>query len=111
MPDDMNNEDITPLELAARIAAGDTPVILDVREPWEFDLAHITDSILVPLSTLAVASGQLDRAAEYVMVCHHGMRSAMGTDTLRAHGFMRVLNLVGGIDAWSTDVDAAVARY
>jgi rhodanese-related sulfurtransferase len=107
----MHDEDMTPSDLAARIAAGNAPVILDVREQWEFDVAHIAQSVLIPLSTLPSAIAQLDRTTEYVMLCHHGMRSEMGANFLRGRGFERVRNLVGGIDAWSTDVDATVARY
>ncbi len=105
------NDEISAIDLAARITNGTAPVIIDVREQWEFDLAHVAESILIPLSTLPSAIGQLDPAAEYVMLCHHGMRSEMGANFLRSQGFERVLNLVGGIDAWSTDVDATVSRY
>jgi len=107
----MNDSEITASDLAARIANNTAPVIVDVREQWEFDLAHVAQSILIPLSTLPSAIGELDRSAEYVMMCHHGMRSEMGANFLRAQGFESVLNLVGGIDAWSTDVDPTVARY
>ena len=107
----MNDDEISAIDLAARITNGTAPVIIDVREQWEFDLAHVAESILIPLSTLPSVIGQLDRASEYVMLCHHGMRSEMGANFLRSQGFERVLNLVGGIDAWSTDVDATVSRY
>lgn len=104
-------EELTPTALAARLAQGDPVVVLDVREPWEFDLASMPDSTLIPLSTLPTAANRLERDAEYVVLCHHGMRSEMAASWLRAHGFARVLNLVGGIDAWSVEVDASVPRY
>ncbi len=107
----MNDDELTAIDLAFRVTNGTAPVIIDVREQWEFDLAHVAGSILIPLSTLPSAIGQLDPAGAYVMLCHHGMRSEMGANFLRGQGFERVLNLVGGIDAWSTDVDSTVSRY
>jgi rhodanese-related sulfurtransferase len=103
--------DIDPSALAQRIERDDAPIIIDVREPWEYDLANIANSVLIPLSTLPSASNRLDHAAEYVVLCHHGMRSEMAANWMRSQGFTRVLNLTGGIDAWSVVVDPAVARY
>jgi adenylyltransferase/sulfurtransferase len=103
--------DITATEVAARLAAGDAFMVIDVREPWEFDVASIANSTLIPLSTMPTASARLDKDAEYVVLCHHGMRSAMAANWLRGQGFTRVLNMVGGIDAWSLDVDPAVPQY
>lgn len=109
MTDDV--DDLTPADLAARRARGDVVTVLDVREPWEFDLASLPDSMLIPLSTLPTAANRLDPDAEYVVLCHHGMRSEMAANWLRTQGFMRVRNLVGGIDAWSVEVDASIPRY
>ncbi|MCC6245716.1 MAG: HesA/MoeB/ThiF family protein [Gemmatimonadaceae bacterium] len=103
--------ELTPAELAMRIVNGDAPMIIDVREAWEFDLANLANSTLVPLSTLPTAVNELEKETEYVVLCHHGMRSEMATSWLRSQGFTRVLNLVGGIDAWSLDVDPQVPRY
>ncbi len=103
--------EITPAELAASVAQGESLVILDVREPWEFDLASLPDSTLVPLSTLPSAINRLERDVDYVVLCHHGMRSDMAANWMRAQGYARVRNLVGGIDAWSLDVDSSVPRY
>jgi adenylyltransferase/sulfurtransferase len=103
-------ESITPRELKARLDAGDRPVLLDVREPWEFSLARIGGSKLVPLSELAGRVGELDPAAETVAICHHGVRSAYVTQALERSGFANVLNLEGGLDAYA-DVDASVPRY
>lgn len=110
MPDDTSDE-LTPPALAARLARGDALVLLDVREPWEFDLASLPNSTLVPLSTLPSAVNRLDQSLEYVVLCHHGMRSDMAASWLRTQGFARVSNLTGGIDAWSTTVDPMVPRY
>jgi len=102
---------ISPKELRARLDKGDKLVLLDVREPWEYDLAKLVGSILIPLATLPQSMAKLDREAEIVAICHHGMRSADATNFLLQQGFASVKNLVGGIDAWSVQVDGSVPRY
>ena len=102
---------ISVKELKAELDSGKQPVLLDVREPWEFAIAKIDGSVLVPLATLPQSLGDLDRSAEIVAICHHGMRSADATSFLLQQGFANVRNLVGGIDAWSVHVDSGVARY
>lgn len=102
---------ITPKELKERLDKGDQLVLLDVREPWEHSLAKIEGSTLVPLGTLPQSMDQLDKGAEIIAYCHHGMRSADATQFLLQQGFPVVKNLVGGIDAWSVQVDPAVPRY
>jgi rhodanese-related sulfurtransferase len=102
---------ITPNELKTRLDRGDQLVLLDVREQWEFDLAKLKGSTLVPLATLPQALSNLNRDAEIVAICHHGMRSADATNFLLQQGFSNVKNLVGGIDAWSVQVDRSVPRY
>jgi len=102
---------ISPKELKTRLDKGDTLVLLDVREDWEYSLAKINGSILVPLGTLPQSLTQLNRESEIIAICHHGMRSADATNFLLQQGFSNVKNLVGGIDAWSTQVDGAIPRY
>jgi len=102
---------ISPKELKTRIDKGDQLVLLDVREDWEYSLAKIDGSILVPLGTLPQSLTRLNRESEIIAICHHGMRSADATNFLLQQGFSNVKNLVGGIDAWSTQVDGAVPRY
>jgi adenylyltransferase/sulfurtransferase len=102
---------ITPRDLKARLDKGDKLVLLDVREPWEHSLAKIEGSILIPLGTLPQSLDKLDRHAEIIAYCHHGMRSADATSFLLQQGFTNVKNLVGGIDAWSVQVDPSVPRY
>lgn len=102
---------ITPIELKARIDKGEKLVLLDVREQWEFDLAKITGSTLIPLGTLPQSVAKLNRDSEIIAICHHGMRSADATNFLLQQGFPNVKNLVGGIDAWSAQVDRSVPRY
>ncbi|HSE57871.1 MAG TPA: rhodanese-like domain-containing protein [Nitrospiraceae bacterium] len=102
---------ITPRELKEQLDKGNKPVLLDVREPWEYSLAKLEGSILIPLGTLPHSLDQLDRNAEIIAYCHHGMRSADATSFLLQQGFVNVKNLIGGIDAWSVQVDASVPRY
>jgi len=103
-------ESITPRELKERLDAGGRPELLDVREPWEFDLARIDGSKLIPLSDLPERFTELDPAAETVVICHHGARSAYATRALQRSGFRKVLNLEGGLDAFA-EVDESVSRY
>ncbi|MDQ6734760.1 MAG: rhodanese-like domain-containing protein [Nitrospirota bacterium] len=98
-------------ELKQRLDTEDKPFLLDVREPYEYSLAKLEGSVLIPLGTLPQSLEQLDRNVEIVAYCHHGMRSADAVGFLLQQGFTNVKNLVGGIDAWSVQVDPAVPRY
>ena len=102
---------ITPDALAARLARGDRLVVLDVREGWEVEIAAVEGSVHLPMAEVPRRHTELPRDREIVVLCHHGMRSAMVADYLRSAGFPRVLNLTGGIDRWSVTVDRSVARY
>ena len=103
--------EITPRELASRLARGDDILLLDVREPSEWTIARIDGARLIPLATLQSAVPSLDRSREIVVHCHHGVRSAAAVRFLQSEGFGRVSNLAGGIARWSADVDAAVPQY
>lgn len=103
--------EITPLRLDTRLRDGATIALLDVREPYEWSIARLPDARLVPLNSLPQAVHSLDRSAEIVVYCHHGARSAAAVDWLRDQGFGRVLNLVGGIDRWTLEVDPSMRRY
>src|SRR5919112_1212679 len=92
---------ITPGRLKERLAAGDRPALLDVREPWEFELSRIEGSKLIPIGALSERVSELDPAVETVVICHHGARSAYVTRALQQAGFAKVLNLEGGLDAYS----------
>lgn len=105
------NYAISPKELKKSLDNGDKLVLVDVREEWEYSLAKLDGSILIPLGTLPQSLGQLNRESEIIAICHHGMRSADATNFLLQQGFQKVKNLVGGIDAWSTQVDGTVPRY
>jgi len=102
---------ITPTELKARLDKGEKLVLVDVREPWEYAIAKLEGSVLVPLATLPQALGKLDPDTEIIAYCHHGMRSADATGFLLQQGFGNVKNLIGGIDAWSIQVDPTIPRY
>jgi adenylyltransferase/sulfurtransferase len=103
--------EMTPSELAQRLTSGEALDLIDVREPFEWQIARIPGARLVPLGTLRHALSSLDPARATVVYCHHGIRSAHAADELRAAGFSRVWNLTGGIDRWSSDVDGTVPRY
>lgn len=102
---------ISPKELKAQLDKGDKLVLVDVREDWEYSLAKIDGSVLIPLGTLPQSLVKLTKDSEIIAICHHGMRSADATNFLLQQGFPNVKNLVGGIDAWSTQVDGTVPRY
>ena len=110
-PNEADGREITPRELASRLAQGDDLVLLDVREPSEWAIARIPGARLVPLPTLQEAARSLDPSKEIVVHCHHGTRSTAAARLLRELGFGRVRNLSGGIARWSSDVDAAVPQY
>ena len=97
--------------LHARMQSGPPFFLLDVREPFEFELARIEGANLIPLGELPRRARELDREAEIFVLCHSGMRSQRAAEFLRSAGFPRVLNVTGGIDAWSEEVDPNVPRY
>lgn len=89
--------------------------LIDVREPWEVQTAAIAGFVNLPLSTFANWETQIhqqfDADTETIVMCHHGIRSAQMCQWLRNQGFTQVKNLIGGIDAYATRVDASVPRY
>ncbi|QIN80808.1 hypothetical protein GBA65_13490 [Rubrobacter marinus] len=101
---------MTPRELVQKLGGGEAPVLLDVREPWEYERARIWGSQLVPLADLPERLHELDPEAETVVICHHGLRSAHATRFLDHSGFQSVYNLEGGLDAYAA-VDDSVPRY
>ncbi len=105
-----NFEDIAPRELKERLDADDAPVLLDVREGWEFEAARIEGSRHIPMGELSGCVSELDSEAEVVVICHHGTRSTHVATALSRFGFGKVLNLAGGLDAYAS-VDPDVPRY
>jgi rhodanese-related sulfurtransferase len=103
--------EVTPLGLHSEIAAGAEPLLLDVREPHEWAVAHIEGARLIPLNELPQRLGELDGHQSIVTYCHHGQRSRQAMELLKSAGFSDVRSLAGGIDAWSVDVEPAMPRY
>jgi rhodanese-related sulfurtransferase len=104
-------DEIEPIELKRRLMRGDQLFLLDVREPEEVALAPFPDALHVPMGDVPARVGELDSAAEWVIICHHGIRSAQVALYLARTGFERVANMIGGIDRWSQTVDESVPRY
>lgn len=103
---------LSPAELKALLDSPAPPLVIDVREAEELDLAPFAGARHLPMMALMSGGFQaLDREAPVVLLCHHGVRSEMGGRFLERNGFANVLHLSGGIDAWSLEIDPSVARY
>ncbi len=102
--------EITAKELKALYQKKKRPNVIDVREPFEYDIAHLPGSKLIPLGKLLERVDELDPAQEYVVHCHSGSRSAKAIRQLRQKGFKKLKNLKGGINAWA-DIDPTVPKY
>jgi rhodanese-related sulfurtransferase len=104
---------ISPLELSTALKSATPPALLDVRQPEEHAFVALPHSRLIPLNELPARANELAdlRDREVVVYCHHGIRSLHAIGYLESVGFTKLANLTGGIDAWSAQVDATVARY
>jgi rhodanese-related sulfurtransferase len=104
---------ITPAQLAAWLAdaSREKPVLLDVREPWEWELARLEGAQHIPMRDIPARLAELDDEREVVAICHHGGRSQQVAVFLEKNGFAKIHNLQGGVDAWSRTVDPAVPLY
>lgn len=107
----MNYKTVSPTELDERLKQGEQVLIIDVREPEEYSVAHISGARLLPLSRFPDWAETLNPDDEIVFMCHHGIRSAQVCAFLARQGFGRLYNLAGGIDRWSHEVDSSVPRY
>src|ERR1700736_3917299 len=104
--------EITPEDVKTKLDAGEGFTLLDVREPWEFETAHMAGAKLIPMGDVpARAHQELDPEDHIVVVCHHGVRSMNVTAWLRQQGFEKAQSMRGGIDAWSRRVDGKVPAY
>ncbi|HZR79756.1 MAG TPA: rhodanese-like domain-containing protein [Candidatus Binatia bacterium] len=103
--------EISPAELRDRLTTATPPLVLDVREPKEIALARFDGALAIPMGDVPARVEDLPRDREIVVLCHHGVRSAQVASFLVHHGLDRVVNLRGGIDAWSLQVDPGVPRY
>ncbi len=119
MPNTYGAPEVSVKDVAAKIAAQEPFIFLDVREPNELTAAAIKDErvVNVPLSELAqkqtaiLPAAAQDKEAEIIVFCHHGARSGQVTAWLRGQGWTNVINMEGGIDSWARNVDASVGRY
>lgn len=104
---------ITPGELAAWLADAkrDQPLLVDVREPWEWQTARIEGAQHIPMREIPARAGELDKGRDVVAICHHGGRSQQVAMFLEKNGFAKIHNLQGGVDAWSRTVDPTVPTY
>ena len=102
----------TPEQLQDYLAQSDNkPILLDVREPWEFEYCSIKDSILIPMGELASKIETLDPLKEVIMICHHGIRSRQMGYYMEQVGFKNITNLGGGVERWAKDVEPEMQRY
>ena len=107
----MLDYEISPAE-TVQLIHNNQARLIDVREPWEFQTAHIDPSVLMPMGDVpSRAHQELDPDERLVILCHHGQRSLNVTAWLRNQGFENVQSLRGGIDAWSTEIDPTIPRY
>ena len=103
--------EIDTLTLKERLDGPNPPALLDVREPWEVEIASDAGAVNIPLSELPGRIGELSRDKPLAIMCHHGGRSAQATAWLRNQGFDQATNVAGGIDAWARTVDPTLSRY
>ena len=103
--------EISVEELKARRDRGENPLVIDVREEWELQLARIPDVVHVPMNQLPARLAEFTPDAETIVMCHAGGRSLRVAQFLANQGFTNVANLSGGISAWSQSVDATVPQY
>lgn len=106
-------QQVTAPELAAWLAdpSRPRPLLLDVRENWEFETCHIAGSTQMPMHLVPIRVGELDDETPIVCICHHGARSMQVAAFLERNGFSNITNLTGGIHAWAMQVDPSMAKY
>jgi rhodanese-related sulfurtransferase len=89
----------------------ETPMLLDVREPWEFEICHIDGSVNIPMGQVSRQLEQLQTATEIVVICHHGIRSQQVIIFLQQQSVATLVNLDGGVDAWARTIDLDMPVY
>jgi rhodanese-related sulfurtransferase len=107
----MDSLEITPAEVKRRLDQGQKLLLIDVREPWEFDICNIAGAKLIPFGTVPANLQALDTDDDIVIYCHRGMRSLDVAVWLRGQGVERAKSLAGGIERWSLEIDPNVPRY
>lgn len=102
----------TPRDLKTHLEqTAEPPLLLDVREPWEYETCRIDGSTLIPMGRIQAAVEALDKNRETVVICHHGIRSRAVAIFLEREGFNNVINLEGGVDRWADEVDPQMQKY
>jgi rhodanese-related sulfurtransferase len=107
----MDELEIKPANVKERLDRGESLVLVDVREQWEYDVCRIEGARLVPLGSLAASLNTLPDVDEVICYCHHGMRSLDAAAWLRFQGFAKAKSMAGGIERWSVEIDPKVPRY
>ena len=103
--------EISPRELKQKLDQNESVLLLDVREPSEYDIVHLEGARLIPLNTLPNHIESLPPDQEIAVYCHHGQRSLYATAYLHQNGFTDTKNLIGGIDQWAAEIDPTLPRY
>ena len=104
--------ELTPDECKAYLEQADTrPMLLDVREPWEYQIVHLEGTQLVPMRKVPEIVATMDPHQEIIVICHHGIRSRQVALFLEHQGFSNVVNLSGGLDAWARHTDTSLPTY
>ncbi len=109
----MTNLEIDCQTVSTKIECGELFLLLDCREQSEYDLVHIEEAVLLPMSEIQTRAHELNEhsAQEIIVYCHHGMRSLQVTQWLVQQGFDNVKSMIGGIDAWACEIDTAMVKY
>ena len=104
-------QSITAEQLSTLLDNGDKVVLLDVRDPWEFEICRLSGSLNIPMNEIAGKTQELDPDTRTIVICHFGMRSMEVGNFLESSGFKDIVNLEGGLDAWAEQVDQDMPRY
>ena len=107
----MDDLEISPADVKLRLDGGKPVLLVDVREPWEFEICKIDGAKLIPMGTIPANLQALDTDDEVICYCHHGMRSMDVAVWLRGQGVAGAKSMAGGIDRWSAEIDPGVPRY
>ncbi len=104
-------KEMTPAQFKVRAESGREPILLDVREAWELEIAHVDEAVHIPMGEVPARLAELERDRDIVVLCRSGGRSAQVAGFLEQQGFKTVWNLTGGILAWSDQVDSSIPHY
>ncbi|MBM2830739.1 MAG: rhodanese-like domain protein [Gammaproteobacteria bacterium] len=102
---------VTPEKLKISLDEDSSILLLDVREPWEYQICHIDGSMNISMLNIPSAIGELDPERETVVICHHGIRSLQVANYLADQGFNKITSLEGGVDTWAKSIDQTMPQY